>query len=84
MVVSRDQHVSQEDFVSPKPRIRPQLLEENIFLSTPHWTGEGRGDEEMVSCWDGVECCDFLFLQDGEADMQLCSAALEWDCFIKN
>lgn len=63
-------------------RIRRQLLEEKIFLSTPQWLREAGGDEEMVSCWDGVECCDFLFLQDGEADMQSWSAALEWD-FMK-
>lgn len=37
------------------------------------WRG---GYEEMVSCWDGVECCNFLFLQDGEADMQLCCAVM--------
>ena len=30
----------------------------------------------MVSRWDGVECCDFLFLQGGEADTRLCSAVL--------
>lgn len=40
----------------------------------------GGGYEDMVSCWDGVECCNFLFLQDWEADMQLCYAPLEWDC----
>lgn len=36
-----------------------------------------------MSCRDGVECFDFLFLQDGEADMQSCSAALEWEYFYK-
>lgn len=45
--------------------IQQQLLEENTFLSTPQWTRE-RGDEEMVSCWDGWSAVISCFCKMGK------------------
>ena len=66
----------------PKPGIRRQLRE-NVPICSCVDEGGGGVDEEMVSCWDGVECCVIsCFCKMGK---QICSHALQlWNESVYN